>query len=800
MSSKIDNWKTYLDKFVVDRNLPVIKMLFIGDGIASLSAYANTVVDIVAERHKLGDELAIPTFRREILIIGTNPEHSGAGGAAYFSQDGALNSGFADLMMLPDRKFLEANYPGLDYAPLLELFDSLQDIANGFLEGALDDLVFDYGIRNQPGANMLAQAIEDGHVDTTKASLLRRTVGAIFAKSKEKLEEFVSSFVPEIEFSELFETEAVGCEWTSQQKFRVKTRAVGPSGDNGTHEAHIVLEVSGTRTRPLVSAEVAEHACVGPANALRLRENIRQHGNWNKDGSLVEGTTTVIIGQELHGYDCMNVASTVLGANKATGDSNRPWTADPDFASKTHARIQMMSRTEAMLPPPRLSHTTIWEGDAPMLTTMDLAALPLVKYYNVLDFKAVWDGAIAHALKTTPSKLPIDNTSEERLRRFGDEIERHEAGKLTHTFLHEKLSVAHQFQEVPSIDPPQAEKDAAAEFPSTFRPKSNRYNSRYSYITGAYLDDHPSNADAIEWEKFQYLTFASAPLETVRNMVEHQKNGVLQFVSGDANRITYDAAAKCFRTDAGDADIVFAPPIITNDLSPAMLSLYPDLKKDQHGQIEYLPGRQVMHKSGTPIPFFDYGNNSNGNSFPDSTGRSSVRGKWVCDVATLFTNFMGLKSGASAWMQANARLIAHGSTYAAGTVQELYAKTKPPEDEYRWEAKKALYKVRNMQELGYYLRLIAELETFEDWDAAYLQARTSKSRGELMSTWLSGTDTQKEIAGRFFAGYKNIPKVPECKTLDEWWKEDIDTRLSGARKVLLSVQKHSAAVQMGRAG
>jgi len=764
--------------------LPIVYTTFIGDGAAALTTQFSVVVDILSERHKF--EGKIKPILRALQFIGNQPPSGSSGGSAYYEQDGALNSGFADLLNLPDLEYLNTNYRHLNYQPLRDLVVSMQDAAGNFFKGKHAELLEEYGKRNQAGANMLAAHISNGKIDTTTAALLRRSVWEVLHNLQLLLDNFVKTFIPEIPvFERLNETEAY--EWSynlnrATRKFTVKTRKVGASGKDDTIRTDIVVDVTGTRTINLVSPDVTTTACVGPANAAYYRDNLDAHSRINPDGTVATGTITTIVGQELHGYDYAAVTLTVLGANERTSDPKQPWAAKKDFAN-TGIKVRMMSRDGGNLPPPRLSHDKVWPGaEQPLLTTSDLIAASLFRFNDQPAYKQVRDHAIARALGVHPNALPVDATSEDQLRRYGEDIQKHEAGQLTFTELEEKFAVSRQFVEVPSANPKEAEAAANAEFPEVYRDGATRYNSRYAYLTTEYLKDHPSNAATMKEEKRGYTVFASAPKTTVAMLYQHLLTGTLELVTGDSKNIAHDGShLLMYDTDAGKSHLICSPPLIDNKPSAFLLSYAEALKKDEHGEFVCTKQRKLCLEDGTPIPFYVYGNQLNGTTFKDDTGEISTRNKQACDVATLFANFMGNKAALSASISIDAWLLANNVPNPGQAWLKIITRAaKPSQEVFSANVEKAGPRVQNMRGLEIFLRLIRSERVANEWNVAASEASTAARRNALMEKWSSGNDAQKQIAKEYFKEIYSLPALAP-KSLDQHWNEDVELPLGPVR-------------------
>ncbi len=768
-----DKWRAYLRSAEKSGTLPSVSRGIIGFGPAGFTLVLSMVADTISERHMVEEAGgALPVIKRIVTIFEDQVEKAAGGGGAYYEQDGALNSGFADTLTLLDRKLLKQTHPSLDYTPFLELVDSLQSYAREWVKDKIPDLLEQYAQKNQLGANLLVAALRDDTLDATRACFLRRTVSDIFYEMYRKLKAFVDEHVPELDLRFHFEAMVFGAEILPGNRLRIRATPDTSDAPEGTYEFDSVVNTSGARVVDLLSKDILPHAFHGPANSDGIRRHIAKKGFLDHTDKVHANTRFLIVGTLLHGIDQLGALSTVIGANTCDASRREPWFADKEFARRTGITVTMLSRSEANLPPPRLAHDIVMEGRRPLLTDTDAQAFTLFYFDDFPAYKQVKEVAIASRLGIHPNELPTDRTTAEQLQRFLREIRDDDEGKVTYTSLERKFAFAREFRQYPSADPEKAQSDAEAAFPATIRLKTDWYNSRHDSLTSpTYLAKH-SNAATMEADLREYVNFAAPPKSSMRILGEHQESGLLKFTTGDIRTIEYDEGSGVFKLGEEVYDILIAPGIITSELDPVMQSLYPHLKKDEHDNVEYASGRQLKLKNDTLLPFFDYGNNSSGRRWNDVEGRSSVSGRHVRDVATLFAKFTSMPV-VSAMINMMERFALQREVAPCAAMQDVLSSLRPDEGRYLQEVEKARSRVRNAQELELYLRLIRANTTLTEWSQAYHQADTADSRKALMMTWANGTSGQKALAQAYLDGLKTLPSV-EAKTLDDYWKQFID--------------------------
>jgi len=285
----------------------------------------------------------------------------------------------------------------------------------------------------------------------------------------------------------------------------------------------------------------------------------------------------------------------------------------------------------------------------------------------------------------------------------------------------------------------------------------------------------------IKDEQGEYIVFAAPPAKTIQAMGLHQESGLLKFVTGDAKQIT--PAEWAFKLGDNKYDIVLAPGIITPQPDDLIRSLLPYIKT-ANGAPVYGPGRQLLKPDGTPINFFDFGNNANGQRLPDG----STVGRNVRDTATLFANYTN-KPTLCSQVAAIERFLVKGGTQAGQYVQDLLAATKPVRT-YDGEAKKAVELGKEAFEVWAYLKAIRALP-YDEWRAAYLAGFTGACRMAIVDGWTKGSDTEAAIASAFFNLFpENLDLKP--KSLDEWSNQFVDLDPVAARTVLLATMEEFA--------
>jgi hypothetical protein len=597
-----------------------------------------------------------------------------------------------------------------------------------------------------------------------------------------KLDAFVLDHVPELTLRFLFETSALSAQIVDGNRLRVRGTPNERYAPQGIYEFDSWVNTSGTPLVDLLPEEILPFAFHGPANAEGIRKHVADMGRLDTNGKM-KPTRFLIVGTLLHGVDQYGALGTVLGANKHDESRDEPWYADTDFAEKTGITITMLSRSEANLPPPRLSHDVVLDEEQLLLTNTDAHALSLFRFDDFPVYQQVKDAVIAKQLGIHPEELPSDAKTDAQLARFLTDIRKDDAGQLTFTALERKFALAREFRQYPSADPAEAEKAAQKAFAATIRTGAEWYNVRQAGITSPeYIAEH-SNAATMEADTREYITFAAPPKSSMRNMGEQHEGGLLTFTTGDIRKITRDPATNTFSLDGKTYDIVIAPGIISGKLDPVMQSLYPHLKTDVHGNVVYATGRQLVLKDGSLLPFFDYGNNSSGKRVTDAEGKQSISGRWTRDVATLFAKYLTMPV-VSSMLCTIERLAINGNPDPLAAVQEFLAAIKPEEQEYRADVAKAAPRLQNARELELFLSLVRTDTTLGQWREAFSSAHDAESRNALMTDWSEGSSTQKRLASAFFHGLKTLSPV-EAKTRDEYAKQYIDPPVHESRLAMV---------------
>ncbi|KAJ7579722.1 hypothetical protein C8J56DRAFT_1169589 [Mycena floridula] len=747
-----------------------MRRAYIGFGPAGQALLLATVADVLTERHIFEDRKVAP-LKRSIMVFELQSEQAAGGGGAYYEQDGALNSGFKDLIHLLDRDLLAKNIPGKDYRTFNSLIASLDTIANDQLNGKFPALLDEYQNKNQLGANLLVPAITGGTLDGSRACILRCTVSEIFFEIYRKLRAFIIQHVPEIDLQFHFQTRVLDAKYKEDGTFALTTQSVGSHGTTGSFEFDSVVDMTGTRTEDLVTEDVAKDAYVGSANAKHIAANLLKNGVFNANGTLNAGKHGLIVGKVLHGIDMWGVDTTVIGANHWAPDAPQPCTANRDFAKTSGSTLTMMGRTEAGLPPPRLSHDTVWRGKfPPMLTTSHARAFQHLAYDDYWVFKEVSQAAMAFELGCHPDQLPQPKTTDDQLAGYMRDIRANDQGKMTLTFMERQFAFGREFGQYPSADPSQTDEQAEKIFPFTTRTKEEWYNARLSWITSAAYVSKQSNAETIEAEQWIYTVFAAPPASSIRNMGEHHESGFLKFTTGNSRHLTQKSQDGSFHLDGKAYQYVLAPPIIKSDVNGIIQSFSDVLKKDEYGQIVLAANRQLQLSDGTPIPYFDFGNNTSGRRLQNG----SIVGRRTRDVATLFANYCN-KPVLSAHLCMIERFKANGYPKPCISVQDLLSEAKPKEEHYQDAAKQALKLGNEAVKIGTYLRTIRCLDR-SAWLKAYPQCVSEKKREDQMR--------ELALAQDFYKWFDEGTGLV-TKSCDEWWDQFADVPAIEVRAAFL---------------
>ncbi|KAK6501663.1 hypothetical protein TWF481_009492 [Arthrobotrys musiformis] len=461
----------------------------------------------------------------------------------------------------------------------------------------------------------------------------------------------------------------------------------------------LVIKCSGTTFEVPVGGKIEEHGFTGIPSSSQTTEYLQRQGMLDSEGYIIPGKSTLIGGIGLSAFDFVGL---ILARTKIVkfNPETKEFTIDKEEAARHRNLVTLFSRTEGFFGACRHVHDAVKYLGSELITPEMILSLTLQRdletYPTFIELARILTAASC-TKRRQPSQIEDSMTTIEHMDRMAaeNEVLDKDPKALTETGLFRKWIWSFIFTH--TMGPQPLEQRAALVEKYNHIVRHGWHNWRSMSYDISQKPKSEENAAAHErhlYHRRLALNYiAGAPVEIHILITRLYRLGVISWVQGAYEDLTWSEEAKQFNLHGRRADGLIAPRRLTAQSDKLGLKIL-EQARTSAGEPVWNKGRLLKNTNGEYIHVFELGFTGHGTRWFDTNANEGAY-----QLMPIITNMAMIIES----------MISKGIEKPLNELLELHDAVLPKDEEFNEQANQLKEPHRNLTHLILYARLIEKV-------------------------------------------------------------------------------------------